>query len=80
MDRGAWQAIVHGSHKELDMTKQRTHTKLMSLALFYVWEDASIWAHWNHSFDMCLSSLGLVSCAFLILSLLRVHIQGGHSD
>ena len=22
MDRGAWQAIVHGGHKELDMTKR----------------------------------------------------------
>ena len=52
----------------------------MSLALFCVWEDASIRARWDHSFDMRLSSLGLVSCAFLILSLLRVHIQGGCGD
>ena len=27
MDRGAWWATVHGSHKELDMTKQHTHTR-----------------------------------------------------
>ena len=26
--------------------------KLMNLALFYVWEDARVWAHWNHSFDI----------------------------
>jgi len=25
MDRGAWRATVHGSHKELDMAKQHTH-------------------------------------------------------
>ena len=26
MDRGAWWATVHGSHKELAMTKQHAHT------------------------------------------------------
>ena len=29
MDRGAWQATVHGGHKELDLTEQlsiHTHT------------------------------------------------------
>ena len=36
----------------------------MNLALFYVWEDARVWAHWNHSFAMHLSSLGPVSCVF----------------
>ena len=25
MDRGAWQAVVHGVEKESDMTKQPTH-------------------------------------------------------
>ena len=25
MDRGAWWAIVHGGHKELDMTEELTH-------------------------------------------------------
>ena len=29
---------------------------------FCIWEDAKVWAHWNHSFDMPLSSLGPVSC------------------
>ena len=29
--------------------------------LFYVREDARIWAHWNHSFGMHLSSLGQYS-------------------
>ena len=27
-------------------------------------EDARVWAHWNHSFDLHLSYLGPVSCAF----------------
>ena len=26
MDRGVWQATVHGGHKELDMTELLTHT------------------------------------------------------
>jgi len=26
MDRGAWQAAVHGGHKELDTTEQHKHT------------------------------------------------------
>ena len=26
MDRGAWQALVHGGQKELDATEQLTHT------------------------------------------------------
>ena len=29
----------------------------MNLALFYVWEDARVWAYWNHSFDVHLSCL-----------------------
>ena len=33
----------------------------MILALFYVWEDISMWAHWNHPFDMHLNYLGPVS-------------------
>ena len=36
----------------------------MDLALFCGWEDAKVWAHWNHSFGVHLSSLGPVSCAF----------------
>ena len=40
------------------------YLKLRNLALFYVWEDAKLWAHWNHSFDGHLSFLGPVSCIF----------------
>ena len=35
--------------------------------LFYVWKDARVRAHWNHSFHMHLTCLGPVSC-FHILS------------
>ena len=35
MDRGAWQATVHGGHKELDMTERLTLFHL-SLLLFHI--------------------------------------------
>lgn len=31
---------------------------------FYVWDEARIWAHWNHSFDRHLTYLGPVSSVF----------------
>ena len=43
----------------------REHFKLRNLALFYVWENARVWAHWNHSLDMHLSYLGPVSCILI---------------
>lgn len=33
--------------------------------LCFVWEDAKVWAHWNHSFGVHLSYLGQVSCVFI---------------
>ena len=41
--------------------RKNKQLKLMNLALFYVWEDARVWAHWNHSFDTHLNYLGPVS-------------------
>ena len=32
----------------------------MNLMLFYAWESASIWAHWNHHFDWRLKQRSLV--------------------
>ena len=34
----------------------------MILALFYVWQDISMWALWNHPFDMYRNCIGPVSC------------------
>ena len=34
----------------------------MNLGLFCVWEDARVWVHWSHSFEMHLNYLGPVSC------------------
>lgn len=36
----------------------------MNLALFNVWEDARVWAHLNHSFDMHLGFPEPASCLF----------------
>ena len=37
MDRGAWRALVHGGHKESDMTEQLTHISLQQVfIIFYV--------------------------------------------
>lgn len=43
------------------ITKSR-HLKVMVLVLFYIWEDARVWAHWNYSLDMHLNCLGPLSC------------------
>ena len=44
------------------LLKKIKYLKLRNLMLFYTWEDARVWAHWNHSFDLHLSHLGPVSC------------------
>ena len=44
--------------------KKTSYPKWRNLVLFYVWEDAKVWACWNHSFDILLSYLGLVSWVF----------------
>ena len=48
------------SKDHCDLKKIR-YPKLRNLALFYVWEDARVWAHWNQSFGMQPSYLGPVS-------------------
>ena len=47
------------------------------MGLFYVWEDVRVWAHWTPSFCMHLRYLGPVSCAFYILSSLRLTVGSG---
>ena len=44
-----------------DTHTHNRHLKLLNLALFCVWKDARVWAHWNHSFDIHLTCLEPVS-------------------
>ena len=49
-DQVVWPSKTYGSLKKI------RHLKLMNLVFFCVWEDAGIWAYWQHSFDVHLSS------------------------
>ena len=52
------------SNKKMTFNRKKEkpkYLKLRNLALFHVWEDARVWAHRNHSFDMHLSCLAAVS-------------------
>ena len=51
--------------KDYPLLKKVICLKVRNLALFYVWEDARLWAHWNHSFDMHLTYLGPISSVFI---------------
>ena len=51
-----WQTTVHGVAKGRDtaerhfsLSKETRYLKLRNVALFYVWEDARVGAHWNLS-------------------------------
>ena len=55
--------VVRTSKDDCQLKKTK-HLKLTNLTLFYVWEDARVWAYWNHSFAMHLSCPGPVSCPF----------------
>ena len=50
------------NYQQVRKTNQKL--KIMNLALFSVWEEARVWAHGNHSFDLQLSYLWPVSCSF----------------
>lgn len=52
----------------LVLIKENRYLKLLNIPLS-VWEDARVWAHWNHYFDMHLSYLGPASCVFKLSSL-----------
>ena len=58
--------VVGALKKYSCLKKTRHHRKLRNLAPFclYVREDARVWAHWNHSFHVYLSSLGLIPRVF----------------
>ena len=45
------------SIKRLLLVKENQTSQMNVWELFYVWEDARVWAHWNHSFEVHLSYL-----------------------
>ena len=53
--------------------KKTRYLKLRNLALFYIWEDTKVWAHWNRSLHVHLSYLGPVSCDFSHPKFLSAH-------
>ena len=56
-DRGEVRLCTSLQQREQKSQLQRSGIKLKNLA-FYVWGDASLWAHWLQSFHMQLSYLG----------------------
>ena len=58
--KGRQQAVW--TAKDYCQLRKTRYLKLRNLAFFFVWEDASIWTHWNHSFHLYLSYLGPASC------------------
>ena len=49
---------VVGTSNNYCWLKKIRHPKLRNLPVFCVQEDARVWAHWDHSFDVHLSYLG----------------------
>ena len=62
--RFATKGQVVWSQKIIVNERKTRYHKWRNLVPFSVWEDARVWTHWNHSFDMHLSQLGPVSCVF----------------
>ena len=50
--------------KEYWELRKIRYPRLRNLAVFYVWEDARVWAGWNHSFYRLLSYSESASCVF----------------
>ena len=50
--------------KDYCFLKKTRYLRLMNLVLFFIWEDARVWAHRNHPFDMHLTYLWPVSFSF----------------
>ena len=72
-----WQQGAVRLHKKI--LRKTRYLKLRNLVLFCVWEGVSVWAYWNHSFHLHLSSLGPASWFFLVPSLLGVTVGSGCS-
>ena len=58
VERNMWLDI-----KRLLLTIKNRHLHLVIFMLFYVWEGARVWLHWNYSLDTHLNYLGPVSRA-----------------
>ena len=61
--------------QKMTASHKARHLRLMILVFFYVWEDAIIWAYYNHSFDMHVHYPGQYPL-FAILHPLRVNNWG----
>ena len=57
---------VGWTSKDYCKWKKTGYFMLRNLVLFYLWEDARVWSHWNHSFDMHLSFWEPGSCFHII--------------
>ena len=61
-----WDPMVYTVNK-----KKTRYLKLGNLTLFYVWEAAGIWAHWN----MICQLSGAMTLCFHIQSFLKLHLR-----
>ena len=66
-------------HQKWLLIKDIVYVKLRNLVLFCVWEDARVWTHWNHSFDMCFSYLGPESHIFISSVSSGLALESGYS-
>ena len=58
------QWVSSGNIRRLVLKKIR-NPNVRNLALFYVWEDVKVWAHWNHSFDIPQLSGASILCFYI---------------
>ena len=58
-----WKTNKHiVEHRKITAHHKTRHFNVIILMIFCVWEDARVWAYWNHSFNEHLYHLGPVSC------------------
>ena len=70
------QRVDNLNTKRLLLMKENQISQLRNLALVYLWEDARVWAHWNHSFHMHLSYVGPIPCVFISWASLGLTLTG----
>ena len=58
------QRVGSGNIKRL-VLKKTGNPNVRNFVLFYVWEDARVWAHWNHSFDIPQLSGASILCFYI---------------